>query len=430
MTTLLYTHPACLEHDPGRHHPESAARLHAVLNALADPEFARLERREAPEAALDDLIRVHPRQHVERMLRTVPRSGHVGIDADTILSPASGEAALRAAGAVVAAVDAVMAGAADNAFCAVRPPGHHAEPTRAMGFCLFNNIAVGALRARIAHGLGRVAVVDFDVHHGNGTQAAFETDSGLFYASTHQSPLYPGTGSASETGVGNFVNVPLRPMSGSSQFRLGVTQRILPALDAFRPELMLISAGFDAHKRDPLAQLLLDEEDYTWITEQLLEIAYRHAGGRLVSTLEGGYDLAALGASAAAHLRVLMSVWGTGLRLECCADATSGEFHTRVRRPLGGFPSRDLLIRFQMVDLDVPADIAAMSFEEALAELEQIVRRLEGGQVKLDEAILSYERGALLKRHCERKLNEAQQRVDRIVIGADGAVTAEPAKLD
>jgi acetoin utilization deacetylase AcuC-like enzyme len=201
-----------------------------------------------------------------------------------------------------------MAGAADNAFCAVRPPGHHAEPARAMGFCLFNNVAVGALRARAAHGLGRVAVVDFDVHHGNGTQCAFEADDGLFYASTHQSPLYPGTGSASETGIGNIVNVPLRPMSGSSQFRLGVTQRILPALDAFRPELVLVSAGFDAHRRDPLAQLLLEEGDYTWITEQLLEIANRHAGGRLVSTLEGGYDLPALGASVAAHVRVLMSV--------------------------------------------------------------------------------------------------------------------------
>jgi acetoin utilization deacetylase AcuC-like enzyme len=308
MTTLLYTHPACLEHDPGRHHPEAAARLRAVLDALAEPEFDRLERREAPEAALEDLRRVHPGRYVEQILRAVPRSGHVGIDADTILSPASGEAALRAAGAVVAAVDAVVAGEADNAFCAVRPPGHHAEPAQAMGFCLFNNIAVGALRARKAHGLGRVAVIDFDVHHGNGTQAAFETDAGLFYASTHQSPLYPGTGAARETGIGNIVNVPLRPMSGSSQFRLGVTQRILPALDAFRPELVLVSAGFDAHRSDPLAQLMLDEGDYTWITEQLLEIACRHAGGRLVSTLEGGYDLAALGASAAAHVRVLMSV--------------------------------------------------------------------------------------------------------------------------
>ena len=308
MTTLLFTHPDCLEHDPGRHHPEGPARLHAVFDALADPEFARLERREAPEAALEDLLRVHPRPHVERLLRAVPKSGHVGIDADTILSPASGAAALRAAGAVVAAVDAVIAREADNAFCAVRPPGHHAEPERAMGFCLFNNIAVGALRARVAHQLQRIAVIDFDVHHGNGTQAAFEADDGLLYASTHQSPLYPGTGSASETGVGNIVNVPLRPMAGSSQFRIGMTQRILPALEAFRPELLLISAGFDAHRCDPLAQLLLDEEDYIWITEKLIEIAYRHAGGRLVSALEGGYDLAALGASAAAHIRVLMSV--------------------------------------------------------------------------------------------------------------------------
>jgi acetoin utilization deacetylase AcuC-like enzyme len=307
MTTFLYTHPACLDHDPGRRHPESPARLRAVLAALDDPEFARLERREAPEAAREDLLRVHPRRHVEGILAAVPKTGHVGIDADTVLSPASGEAALRAAGAVTAAVDAVVAKEADNAFCAVRPPGHHAEPQRAMGFCLFNNAAIGALRAREAHGLGRVAVVDFDVHHGNGTQAAFEADGGLFYASTHQYPLYPGTGAASETGVGNVVNVPLRPMAGSSQFRLGVTQRILPALDAFRPELVLVSAGFDAHRSDPLAQLMLEEADYTWVTEKLLEVAYRHAAGRLVATLEGGYDLPALAASAAAHIGVLMS---------------------------------------------------------------------------------------------------------------------------
>jgi acetoin utilization deacetylase AcuC-like enzyme len=307
MTTFLYTHPACLDHDPGRRHPESPARLRAVLAALDDPEFARLERREAPEAAREDLLRVHPRRHVEGILAAVPKTGHVGIDADTVLSPASGEAALRAAGAVTAAVDAVVAKEADNAFCAVRPPGHHAEPQRAMGFCLFNNAAIGALRAREAHGLGRVAVVDFDVHHGNGTQAAFEADGGLFYASTHQYPLYPGTGAASETGVGNVVNVPLRPMAGSSQFRLGMTQRILPALDAFRPELVIVSAGFDAHRSDPLAQLMLEEADYTWVTERLLEIAYRHSAGRLVATLEGGYDLSALAASAAAHTRVLMS---------------------------------------------------------------------------------------------------------------------------
>ena len=312
MTTMLYTHTACLDHDPGSHHPESPARLRAVLDTLAEPEFAGLERREAPQASVEDLLRVHSRRHTERMLRAVPTSGHVGIDADTVLSPASGEAALRAAGAVVAAVDAVVAHEADNAFCAVRPPGHHAEPERAMGFCLFNNVAVGALRAREIHGLERIAVIDFDVHHGNGTQAAFEADGALFYASTHQSPLYPGTGAASEVGVGNIVNVPLRPMSGSSQFRAGVTQRILPALDAFRPDFVLISAGFDAHQSDPLAQLLLDETDYAWITERLIEIAYRHADGRIVSTLEGGYDLAALGASAAAHVRALMAARGNG----------------------------------------------------------------------------------------------------------------------
>jgi acetoin utilization deacetylase AcuC-like enzyme len=308
MTTLLFTHRACLEHDPGPYHPESPDRLRVVLEALEAPEFARLERREAPEAALEDLIRVHPRGFVERLLAAVPESGHRGIDADTILSPASGRAALRAAGAVVAAVDAVMAGEADNAFCAVRPPGHHAEPSRAMGFCLFNNIAVGALRAREAHGLARVAVIDFDVHHGNGTQARFAEDASLFYASTHQFPLYPGTGAPSETGVGNIVNVALPPMSGSQQFRLGMIRTILPALDAFRPELVLISAGFDAHRSDPLAQLMLEEADYIWVTERLLEIARQHAKGRVVATLEGGYNLAALAASAAAHLRVLMSV--------------------------------------------------------------------------------------------------------------------------
>ena len=310
MTTLLYTHPSCVEHDPGQYHPETPARLKAVLAALSAPEFARLERREAPEATVDDLTRVHPPRFVERLLAAVPEAGHVGIDADTVMSPQSGAAALHAAGAVTAAVDAVIAGEADNAFCAVRPPGHHAEPNRAMGFCLFNNVAVGALRARQVHGLSRVAVVDFDVHHGNGTQAAFWDDQGLFYGSTHQSPLYPGTGSSAETGVaGNIVNVPLPPMSGSQAFRLGMTRTLLPALDAFAPEMLLISAGFDAHRSDPLAQLLLEEADYSWATEQLLDIARQHAGGRVVSTLEGGYDLVALGASAAAHIRVLMSAY-------------------------------------------------------------------------------------------------------------------------
>ncbi len=308
MTTLLYTHPACLEHDPGHYHPESPARLRAVLEALAAPEFARLDRRSAPEAAIDEIARVHPRRFVERLLAAVPREGHRGIDADTVLCPASGRAALHAAGAVVAAVDAVAAGEGNNAFCAVRPPGHHAEPQRSMGFCLFNNVAIGAHRARAAHDLSRVAVVDFDVHHGNGTQACFAADAGFFYGSTHQSPLYPGTGARSETGIGNIVNVPLPPGAGSRQFRLGFSDAILPALDAFRPEMLLISAGFDAHRDDPLAQLRLDESDYMWATEQLLELARQHAAGRVVSTLEGGYDLAALGRSAAAHVRVLLSV--------------------------------------------------------------------------------------------------------------------------
>ena len=308
MTTLLYTHQACLDHDPGAYHPESPARLRAVLEALEAPEFSGLEWREAPEAAIEDLARVHPRPFVERLLAAVPQTGHVAIDADTVMSPASGRAALRAAGAVTAAIDAVVAGDADNAFCAVRPPGHHAEPRRAMGFCLFNNIAVGALRAREVHGLARVAAIDFDVHHGNGTQARFADDPTLFYASTHQSPLYPGTGAASETGVGNIVNVPLPPLAGSQPFRMAMSRKILPALDAFGPEMVLISAGFDAHRHDPLAQLLLEEADYAWATEQLLEIARRHAGGRVVATLEGGYDLGALAASAAAHVRVLMSV--------------------------------------------------------------------------------------------------------------------------
>jgi acetoin utilization deacetylase AcuC-like enzyme len=308
MTTLLYTHAACLEHDPGQYHPECPARLEAVLSALSAPEFRALDRRQAPQAALDDLLRVHPREFVDRLLAAVPQAGHVGVDADTVMSRQSGEAALRAAGAVAAAVDAVVAGEAANAFCAVRPPGHHAEPNRAMGFCLFNNIAVGALRAHEVHGFARVAVVDFDVHHGNGTQARFWDDASLFYGSTHQSPLYPGTGAAGETGVGgNIVNVPLRPMSGGAQFRQGMERIMLPALDAFAPEMVLISAGFDAHCSDPLAQLMLEEADYIWATEQLCAVAQRHAGGRVVSTLEGGYDLAALGASAAAHVRALMS---------------------------------------------------------------------------------------------------------------------------
>jgi acetoin utilization deacetylase AcuC-like enzyme len=307
MTTLLFTHPSCLQHDPGSYHPECPARLEAVLQALGAPEFRSLGRREAPEADLEDIARVHPRQYIERILAAVPKSGHAGLDADTVLSPRSGEAALRAVGAVCAAVDAVMKGEAQNAFCATRPPGHHAEPNRAMGFCLFNNVAIGAARVREVHGLERVAVIDFDVHHGNGTQAFFEDEPHLFYASTHQWPLYPGTGSPSETGVGNIFNVPLRPMAGSVEFRRAFNEHILPALEDFRPDFVIISAGFDAHRRDPLAQLQLHEDDYGWVTEQLARLAARHCEGRVVSALEGGYDLEALKASSAAHVRALMA---------------------------------------------------------------------------------------------------------------------------
>jgi acetoin utilization deacetylase AcuC-like enzyme len=307
MTTLLVTHQACLGHDPGRMHPESPARLKAVLAALEAPEFSTLERRVAPLAEAEQIARVHARLYVDRVLNAIPAAGYISFDPDTIASPGSGEAALRAAGAVTAAVDAVVAGEVRNAFCAVRPPGHHAEATRAMGFCLFNNVAVGAEQARKVHGLARIAVVDFDVHHGNGTQHMFERDADLFYASTHQWPFYPGTGAADETGVGNIVNVPLAPMSGSREFRAAMTEIVLPALRGFRPDLLLISAGFDAHADDPLASLRLQEGDYEWATRALMAVAAECCRGRVVSTLEGGYDLPALAASAAAHVRALMA---------------------------------------------------------------------------------------------------------------------------
>jgi acetoin utilization deacetylase AcuC-like enzyme len=307
MTTLLYSHSACLNHDTGRGHPERIARLEVILNALAAPEFHSLPRREAPEATRDQIALAHDRGYVDELLAAVPKSGFVRADMDTVMSPGSGAAALRAAGAVVAAVDAVIGGEAGNAFCAVRPPGHHAEANRSMGFCLFNNVAIGAHHARAAHGLRRIAVVDFDVHHGNGTQHMFESDSDLFYGSTHQWPLYPGTGARSETGVGNICNVPLFPGAGSEQFRAAFDGVLLPALRRFAPELLLISAGFDAHRRDPLAGLELETEDFAWATAELMAVARQTCGGRLVSTLEGGYDLEALADSAAAHVRTLMS---------------------------------------------------------------------------------------------------------------------------
>jgi len=308
VPTALITHPACMEHDNGPYHPENAERLLAVLAALETPEFFPLLRESAPEATLEQLHRVHPANYVEAILAIRPELGEsVQLDADTSMSAGSADAALRAAGAAVAGVDAVMEGWARVAFAAVRPPGHHAEPARPMGFCLFNNAAIAALHARAQWGVQRIAVVDFDVHHGNGTQAMFAQDADLFYASSHQSPCYPGTGDAWERGVaGNIVNAPLQPGDGSAAFRAAWGDIILPELDRFAPGFLIVSAGFDGHKADPLAQLRLETADFRWITDELVRLAEHHCGGRLVSVLEGGYDLDALAASAAAHVRGLM----------------------------------------------------------------------------------------------------------------------------
>lgn len=308
MSVLLLSHRACLNHDPGPYHPECPDRLRAVLQALDAEEFAELIREEeAPQATAEQLTRVHPDAYVDAILGIRPQPDEtVPLDGDTIMSWGSAEAALRAAGAAVAAVDAVMKGEVRRAFCAVRPPGHHAEPRRPMGFCLFSNAAVAARHAQAAHGATKVAVVDFDVHHGNGTQACFESDPSLFYASSHQWPLYPGTGAAEERGVGNIVNAPLPPGATGEAFRSAWATTLLPALDAFAPALIIISAGFDAHARDPLAQLRVREPDFAWLTAELCALAEKHCQGRIVSMLEGGYDLEALASSAAAHVRVLM----------------------------------------------------------------------------------------------------------------------------
>jgi acetoin utilization deacetylase AcuC-like enzyme len=309
MNTALFTHPACMEHDPGLGHPESPERLKAVLAALEAEQFHFLDRREAPCATVDEIARVHDRDYINHVFATVPQDGQAGLDADTIISPASGEAALRAAGAVIAAVDAVVTGEARNAFCAVRPPGHHAESGQAMGFCLFNNIAIGAAHARAVHGLRRIAIIDFDVHHGNGTQNFCQHDSDLFYASTHQVDLFPYTGGVQEHGdFGNIVNAPLAAMAGSPEFRHAMTRYVLSALEVFAPELVMISAGFDGHSRDPLAGLHLTEDDYGWATRKLGEIARKHAQNRVVSVLEGGYNFHALAASCATHVRELMAL--------------------------------------------------------------------------------------------------------------------------
>ena len=300
----LYTHAACLAHDTGEGHPERPARLTAVLEALA-ARFPGLVPHEAPRAEREALLRVHAPELLASVLGTEPGADLHWLDADTALSPGSAEAALRAAGAVIAATDWALGGERRRAFCAVRPPGHHAEASTAMGFCLFDNVAVGAAHAFAMHGLQRIAIADFDVHHGNGTQAIFEREPRLLFVDTHQMPLYPGSGAASETGVGNIANAPYPPLSSGSDVRALWRGALLPRLDAFAPQLLFVSAGFDAHRDDPLAQGLLDAGDFAWITAELVEIANRHARGRIVSTLEGGYDLDALATSAVAHVDAL-----------------------------------------------------------------------------------------------------------------------------
>ncbi|MSP44108.1 MAG: histone deacetylase family protein [Alphaproteobacteria bacterium] len=308
MTTALITHLACLEHVMPSNHPESPERLRAVLAALEAPEFSSLLRVQAPEASMEQLALAHPAGFAAALLAKLPQKGFAFIDGDTPISPGSGGAALLAAGAVVQAVDMVMRGDIRNAFCAVRPPGHHAESNRAMGFCLFNNVAVGALWARREWNCARIAVIDFDVHHGNGTQEIFQRDPGLFYASTHQAPFYPGTGAAHEKGIaGNVVNVSLQAGAGSEAFRAAMSGHVLPALESFGPDFILISAGFDAHMQDPLANLWLEEADYGWVTREIMRVADAHCAGRVVSVLEGGYDLHALASSVQAHVSALMA---------------------------------------------------------------------------------------------------------------------------
>ena len=306
MTTLLLHHHASLTHENPPGHPERVDRIKAINQILSHSHFKPLRRKQAPLARDEDIIRAHPNGYLNQIREASPDEGFAQIDMDTFMSAGTLEAALRGVGAAVAAVNAVFNGEADNAFCAIRPPGHHAESRRAMGFCLFNNAAIAALYARVHYDAERVAVVDFDVHHGNGTQEIFWSDGDLFYGSTHQMPLYPGTGAASETGVGNIFNAPLREGDGGAEFRTAMSNIILPALDAFAPDLVIISAGFDAHRDDPLGGLNLTEEDFVWATLNVMDLADKHAEGRVVSVLEGGYDIRALAASVAVHVQALI----------------------------------------------------------------------------------------------------------------------------
>ena len=306
MSTWLITHDACLQHDTGSAHPERIERLEAILAALDTPAFADLQRHSAQAASRAMLERAHSPEYIDAVMAAVPASGRTQLNADTTLSPGSGEAALRAAGAAAQAVDAIQTGEARRVFCAIRPPGHHAETGESMGFCLFSNAAIAALHAQAEHGVHRVAIVDFDVHHGNGTQAVVAEREGLFYLSTHQYPLFPGTGSRKENQSGHILNIPMPEGTGSAEYRQQFHCEAISALIDFDPELMIISAGFDAAVEDPLAGMALTTEDFGWITDELVAVANYCCGGHICSILEGGYDLDALARGVATHVAGLM----------------------------------------------------------------------------------------------------------------------------